>query len=204
MWTTAVLLTLALAGLPAPRQAAGGAGPRADRTADECLCNPDSVTETPCAARRRALTSRERRAWREIQARIDATVEADKSEDLEAATRFNTPDFVAETTRGTTLSLADVKGHIQRNYDYIIKIDDRTNVRIDCIVLEGSAALVWINQHFVRTVPFGEDRTPRELVTNVTHEETWVRTRTGWLRSRIKELRGGPYFLDGKPYAPTP
>jgi tetratricopeptide (TPR) repeat protein len=47
------------------------------------------------------------------------------------------------------------------------------------------------------------NRTPRELVTNVTHRELWVRTRRGWLRRYIEELQPGPYFVDGKRMNPN-
>jgi hypothetical protein len=54
------------------------------------------------------------------------------------------------------------------------------------------------NQHFVRTVPDRKDGSPHELITNVTHRETWVYTAAGWLTERIEELHQAPTYLDGK------
>jgi|GEM_PF-2291704 len=196
------LLAACLCALPVSADAAPGARQKAARAG--CMCNEDSFAATPCARRgARRMGPRERRARAEIQRRIDQTIAADKAEDVEAAVRFNTADFTAKTVGGRTLTRQQVKEHIQRNHNFIISVSDRTRVIIDCLVLEGDNATVYINQHFVRTVPIGADRKPRELVTNVTHREDWVRTRRGWMRSFIEELESGPFFLDGKRMNPN-
>jgi tetratricopeptide (TPR) repeat protein len=169
-----------------------------------CMCNENSFSQTPCARRGAPRPGRrELRARREIQARIDQTVAADKAENVEAAFRYNTPDFTAKTHDGKVLTAQQVRAGIQANYNYIISISDRTRVRIDCLTLRGDEATVYINQHFVRTVPMAPNRTPRELVTNVTHRELWVRTGRGWMRRHIEELQPGPFFVDGKRMNPN-
>ena len=169
-----------------------------------CMCNEDSFSQTPCArAAAPRPGRRETRALREIQARIDQTVAADRAENLEAAFRYNTPDFTAKTHAGKVLTARQVRDGIQANYNFIISVSDRTRVRIDCLTLRGREATVYINQHFVRTVPLGPERTPRELVTNVTHRELWVRTRRGWMRRHIEELQPGPFFVDGRRFNPN-
>lgn len=169
-----------------------------------CMCNEDSFSQTPCArADAPRPGRREARARREIQGRIDQTVAADKTENVEAAFRYNTPDFTAKKHDGKVLTAQQVRDGIQANYNFIISVSDRTRVRIDCLTLRGDEATVYINQHFVRTVPMAPNRTPRELVTNVTHRELWVNTRRGWMRRHIEELQPGPFFVDGKRMNPN-
>ena len=180
---------------PGARRASAQAG---------CMCNENSFSQTPCARGGAPRPGpREMRARREIQARIDQTVAADKAENVAAAFRYNTPDFTAKKHDGKTLTAQQVRDGIQANYNFIISISDQTRVRIDCLTLRGREATVYINQHFVRTVPLGPERTPRELVTNVTHRELWVRARRGWLRRHIEELQPGPFFVDGRRFNPN-
>jgi len=199
---SATLLAAAYVGAQLTHAQAGPGTVRAPAQAG-CMCNENSFSQTPCARRGAPRPGRrELRARREIQARIDQTVAADKAENVGAAFRYNTPDFTAKKHDGKVLTSQQVRDGIQANYNFIISISDRTRVRIDCLTLRGDEATVYINQHFARTVPLGPERTPRELVTNVTHRELWVLTRRGWMRRYIEELQPGPFFVDGRRFNP--
>jgi len=161
-----------------------------------CMCIEDSVRKTPCGASR-TTSPEEDKARREIQERIDLTIEADKAKNVLAATRFNTPDFHVKNLDGSIETLDEVKVGIQAGYDRIQKVSDRTHIAIDCLIIAGDEATVFINQHFVRTILPGNDPRPHELITNITHREIWVRTDGGWMRRSIEELERGPSFVDG-------
>jgi len=168
----------------------------------QCMCIEDSVGKTPCAGGR-AESAAEAKAKREIQQRINLTVEADKAKDLAAATRFNTSDYRVKKLDGSIQTLEQARAGIQANYDHIQKVSDRTKIVIDCLTLSGDGATVFINQHFVRTVLFDGDPTPHELVSNITHREVWIRIGDGWMRKFIEELERGPTFVDGTLHVPS-
>ena len=79
-------------------------------------------------------------------------------------------------------------------------VSDRTRIKVDCLVLKGKEATVYTNQHYVGYMPDRKDGSPHEVITNITHRETWVFTSAGWKVKYIEELQNGPTFLDGRPY----
>lgn len=176
---------------------------RPDSTAPGCMCIENSLALTPCAAGGSSQpTAQVMIARREIQQRIDQTIEADEAKDVSAAMHFDTTDFAVKNRDGSVSARADVRKGIQQGYDWFYAVSDKTRVNIDCLTLKGNEASVYINQHFVRTIPDRNDNSPHELITNVTHRETWVYTGQEWLRKYIEELQGGPIFLDGQRYNP--
>jgi hypothetical protein len=162
-----------------------------------CLCIEGSVARTPCATHR--LSAAERAARREIQARIDLTIEADKAKDVDAATRFDTPDYTVKNLDGSVDTLDQARAGIRAGYERIGRVSDDTYVHVDCVTLRGDVATIYVNQHFVRTIRLGDDPALHELITNITHREIWVRTPSGWMQRHIDELQRGPTFIDGKP-----
>jgi hypothetical protein len=54
----------------------------------------------------------------------------------------------------------------------------------------------------IRTIPDGNDGSPHEVITSITHREKWVRTKDGWVGKRVEEIEQGPTYLDGEPYNP--
>jgi hypothetical protein len=76
--------------------------------AKPCMCIEGSVAATPCAGR--PLSEQQRSARREIQARIDRTIAADKAKDVDGATRFDTPDYTVRNLRTIRLD-ADPARH---------------------------------------------------------------------------------------------
>ena len=135
-------------------------------------------------------------AWRAIQGRIDASIEADKRKEQGDTM---TPDFTVKLLKGEVLDRQQLEQEKERDQSEIISISDETSVVIDDLVLRGDEATVYTNQHFVRTV-WGRDGKPHEVITNMTHREFWVNTSRGWLQRHIEELERGPTFVDGEPY----
>jgi len=173
-----------------------------DSTQTGCMCIENSLAQTPCVGGASRPNAQAMIAHREIQERIDQTIEADEAKDVSAAMLFDTADFAVKNRDGSVIARADVRKGIQQGYDWFYAVSDKTRVNIDCLTLKGNEAAVYINQHFVRTVPDRKDGSPHELITNVTHLETWVYTGQGWLRKYVEELQEGPIFLDGQQYNP--
>ena len=169
-----------------------------------CMCIENSVAQTPCAQRESAKpTAKEIAFRREIQKRIDETIEADKAKHVDGAIRYDLPEFTVKNLDGSVDKREDARKGIQQGYQYILKVTDETYVKIDCLTLKGREATVYINQHFVRTMPDRKTSSPHTVITNITHKEDWVRTSKGWMRRHIDELQRGPSFLDGKPFNPN-
>lgn len=145
-----------------------------------------------------ARTDQERFVQREIQERIDESIEAAEARDLAARTHYFVPGLTLNLVDGTVLNRKQLEKGMKRDTDWILTVSDQTSITIECLELKGRQAVLLTNQHFVRTVPDRRDGGPHELITDVTHRETWVYTSAGWMTERIEELRQGPTYLDGK------
>ncbi len=158
------------------------------------------IAQNPCA-RAAPLSDQERFVRREIQERIDESIEAAEANDLPAKTHYFAPNLTLKLVDGTVLDRKQLEEGMKRDSEWILSVSDQTQVAIECLELKGSEAVLITDQHFVRTVPDRKDGRPHELVTNAKHLETWVYTTAGWLTERIEELNQGPTYLDGRLYA---
>jgi hypothetical protein len=158
-----------------------------------------AFAQSPCS-RTAPLTDQEQFVRSEIQSRIDESIEAAEANDFAARVRYLAPDLSIKLLDGTVLDRQQLEQGMKRDADWILSVSDQTSIRIECFELKGKEALLITDQHFVRTVPDRKDGSPHQLITNVTHRETWVYTKEGWLTERIEELQQGPTFLDGKRY----
>jgi tetratricopeptide (TPR) repeat protein len=141
------------------------------------------------------LSQSEEVAKREIQARLDASIEAMKKKDMASRLEMFAPGYTAKLKDGDTMTRQDMERYFARQ-NSIISISDETRTVIDNIKLNGNEATIHISQRFVRTVP-GADNKPVEVRTSVTHREVWVKTEKGWLVKYIEELEQGPTFVNG-------
>ncbi len=157
------------------------------------------LAQSPCA-RTAPLTDQERFVLHEIQLRIDESVEASEAQDLAAKMHYAAPDLTLKLVDGTILDRKQIEAGMKRDSDWILAVSDQTTIKIECIELKGTEAVLFTDQHFVRTVPDRKDGSPHELITNATHRETWIYAKGGWLTKRIDELKQGPTYLDGKLY----
>jgi hypothetical protein len=157
------------------------------------------VAQNPCT-RTSPLTDQERFVQREIQSRIDESIEAGQAKDLAAELHYAAPTLTVKLVDGTVLDRRQIEEAMKRDSAWVLAVSDQTTVTIQCLELKGKEAVPVTEQHFVRTVPDRKDGSPHELITNVTHEETWAYGKDGWLTQRVKELKQGPTYLDGKLY----
>ena len=137
-------------------------------------------------------------AQREIQAAIDASIEADRRHDAAARFALLTPDFEVVTLDGRLLRRADVERGIAEFQKATIAFDPATRTTIERISVAGDVATVFTNQHLVRTVR-GPAGSPVERVSNIRHRETWVRTPAGWKVKRVEETEQGLVTVAGQP-----
>jgi hypothetical protein len=160
-----------------------------------------AVAQTPCS-QGRSLSAQENIAQRDIQERIDESIEADVARDSEAGARNLTHDFTARLLDGTVLNRQQFLEGNQEQKDSLLLISEKTRITIDCLSLKGKEAIVYTNQHYVRYMPDRKDNSPHEVITNITHKETWVFTSEGWKVKHIEELQRGVTLLNGQPYNP--
>jgi hypothetical protein len=155
------------------------------------------IAQNPCA-RAAQLTDQERFVQREIQERIDESIEAAEANDLSAKTHYFAPGLTLKLVDGTVLDRKQLEEGMKRDSEWMLSVSDQTSVTIECLEMKGSEAVLITDQHFVRTVPDRKDGGPHELITNAKHRETWAYTKAGWLTERIEELNQGPTYLDGR------
>ena len=135
-------------------------------------------------------------AQRQIQAAIDASIEADRRRDLAARVDLLTPDFEVVTLDARVLSRADVERGIAQFHKSTIEFNPATHTTIETIEVTGDLATVFTNQHPVRMVR-GPAGSPVERISNIRHRETWVRTPRGWKMKRVEEIEQGPVTVAG-------
>jgi acetyl esterase/lipase/G:T/U-mismatch repair DNA glycosylase len=140
--------------------------------------------------------SAEEEAKREIQARLDASVEAMKRKDMAARLAGFAPGFTGKLKDGDTITAQDLERTFEQQHRSIISVSDETRTVIDSIKLNNDEATIHTSQRFLRTIT-GNDGKNVEVRTSVTHREVWVKTERGWLVKHIEELEQGPTFVDG-------
>jgi hypothetical protein len=146
-------------------------------------------------ARTAPRTDQERFVLHEIQSRIDESIEASQAQDLPAKMHYAAPDLALKLLDGTILDRKQIEAGMKRDSDWILAVSDQTTIKIECIELKGTEAVLFTDPHFVRTVPERKDGSPHERITNVTHREIWAYTKAGWLTKRMDELKPGPTTL---------
>jgi acetyl esterase/lipase len=137
-------------------------------------------------------------ARREIQAAIDASIEADRRDDVAARLALLAPEFELVTLDGRVLRRAEVERGIASFQQSTIAVSPATRTAIETIRVDGNVATVLTHQHLVRTVR-GPGGNPVERISNIRHRETWVRTPAGWKAKRVEETEQGPVTLAGEP-----
>jgi TolA-binding protein len=163
-----------------------------------CLNTLIGVREASAQTAASPMTSRsEEEARREIQARIDASIEAMKRKDMAARLAGLAPGFTGKLKDGDVVTAKELEASFTRQHQSIISVSDETRTVIDSLKLNSAdEATIHISQRFVRTVQGGDGK-PVEVRTSVTHREVWVKTDSGWLVRHIEELEQGPTFVNG-------
>lgn len=133
----------------------------------------------------------------DIQARIDASIEADRRKDLAARMALYTDDATIELLSGQVLTRAQLEQGIAAFHKSTAAIGTRTRTTTESIDVRGNTAILVTQQHLERTT-FGGEGQPVERVSDIRHRETWVRTAEGWKIRHIEELEQGAVTVDGR------
>lgn len=183
--------------------------PSAFANDEKCLCISSekvknySDKEFENIAKNEIKLKQEAVARRDIQSLINQGLEADEAKDSEATDHNLSEDFTIKDLDGKLWigeEMKGKKGASKNNYEGIIRISDKSWIRIEALTLKGIEAIVYTNQHFVRFVPDRKDGSPHELITNIIHREIWVFTEKGWKMKHIEELERGKTYLNGEEF----
>lgn len=175
----------------------------------DCLCIPSesvrkySDKEFSALVKNETKLNQEKIAVRDIQRVINQGLEADEAKDTNDSNHNLSEDFTIKDLDGKLWTLAETqgkKGAAATNYEGIIKVSDKSWIRIEALTLKGAEAVVYINQHFVRYLPDRKDGSPHEVITNIIHREIWIFDEQGWKLKHIEELERGKTYLDGAIY----
>lgn len=173
----------------------------------DCLCIPAeqvkkySDKEFVNLVKNEIKLRQESVAKRDIQKLINQGLEADKAKDSTASDHNLSEDFTIKDLDGKLWTQEEMKGRkgaSKNNYEGILKISNKSWIKIEALTLKGNEAIVYTNQHFVRYVPDRKDGSPHELITNIIHREIWVFGEKGWRMKHIEELERGKTYLNGE------
>lgn len=174
---------------------------------NDCLCISSEIVrkysdkEFASLAKNETKLRQEKIAVRDIQRLINQGLEADQAKDVDAGNHNLSKDFTIKDLDGKLWTLAEMqgkKGAASTNYEGIIKVSNRSWIKIESLTLQGTEAVVYTNQHFVRYMPDRKDGSPHEVITNIIHREIWIFDEQGWKLKRIEELERGKTYLDGE------
>lgn len=135
-----------------------------------------------------------------IQAKINYNVAAGGRKDKKAFWSIFTDDYKYREIDGEIFNRNEAEQGFDNSRRGLVSLSPETKIVIDSIRLIKDTAIVYTNQHYVRT-EWGNDQKTHVYVSNVTHRETWYTTADkGWLCHFLDELTEGPFSEDGKPY----
>ena len=134
-----------------------------------------------------------RRELEQAYAGLETAIEKN---DAEAILAFRHPDFGAIDFQGRTFSAEDMRNRTLLMVSQIQPPID-AHFLLGTIGLNGDdAAVVTVRQAFSRTQRMAD--VPRRVDTNVTQDETWVRTAEGWKLRFVQNVRNMQWYVDGK------
>jgi Domain of unknown function (DUF4440) len=134
----------------------------------------------------------------EIQMQLNNCAKAVETKDIELYMESIPEDFVIHDESGEIISREKQKEYTLRDWSII----DRTlsnKYTADSIKLYGDSAVVFTSQRWERLMFQRDGKTTDTVLTTQLHQETWKKTKKGWLNYDVKEL-GGQVFINGKEY----
>jgi ketosteroid isomerase-like protein len=133
-----------------------------------------------------------------IQARIEESIEATRSKDIDRYMSVVPEDWVVHDEKGGTFTRDDLRRDQLEQWSII----DRTISiwsRIGRIEVRGVGATVWTYQRWERMIHQRTGPALDRVITTQKHEEHWRLKDGKWWCYEVKEL-GGDIFVNGKPY----
>jgi hypothetical protein len=136
----------------------------------------------------------------QIEVAIGRSVEATRTQDIDAYMAAIPKDFVIRDASGAVITREQLRAHTLRDWSIIPKTLS-ISVTIESIALDGESATVHTSQRWERLMLQRDGRTTDTVLTTQKHKETWRHTQGGWFAYEVEEL-GGEVFVNGKRYQP--
>ena len=146
---------------------------------------------------------------REIEVQYERIADAISRRDLAAILATQDSAFTSLNPNGQVFDYAAMAEYSQRlvgTVDTVLHISNRIRT-LDVRGAAQDTAVADVCQEFTRLQRMGGAQ--RLVETSALQTETWVRRGTGWRRSRVENVRGTRWFVDGKrvdssrPYDPN-
>lgn len=135
-----------------------------------------------------------------IEQSIARSLEATRSEDIDAYMAEVPEDFVLRDESGAVVSREQQRADVLRDWS-VIPRTIAISTKIDSIELQGDTAIVHTSARWERLMLRPDGKATDVVVTTQKHRETWRETAYGWKGYDIKEL-GGEILINGQPYKP--
>ena len=145
-------------------------------------------------------STRTRTVRASIEQSIARSVEATRTEDIDAYMAEIPNDFVLYDESGAIVGQEQQRADVLRDWSVIPKTI-AISTTIDSIEMQGDTAIVHTSGRWERLMLRPDGKTTDLVLTTQKHRETWRETANGWKGYDIKEL-GGDIFINGKPYKP--
>lgn len=136
----------------------------------------------------------------EIEHAISRSVEATRTQDIEAYMAGIPNDLVIHDESGAVVTRGQLRANTLRDWS-IIPRTIAIEVAIDSLAVDGDTATVFTSQRWERLMLQRDGSTTDTVLTTQKHRETWHRTPRGWMAYDVEEL-GGDVFINGKPHRP--
>ena len=143
-------------------------------------------------------SSRADRVRTEIQAQIDKNLKARAERDSVTFWSIFTSDYHYRAYDGQVVTKEEAARGFMQSLNDEVSVRPETRITIDSLEVRGDTAIVYTRQHYNRAQR-AADSSVQEMITNVTHRESWVRTPQGWKVEYLEEIDEGPFFLNGQP-----
>lgn len=135
-----------------------------------------------------------------IEQSIARSVEATRTEDIDAYMAEIPDDFVLYDESGAIVSQEQQRADVLRDWSVITRTI-AISTTVDAIEMRGDTAIVHTSGRWERLMLRPDGKTTDVVLTTQKHRETWRETANGWKGYDIKEL-GGDIFINGQPYKP--
>ena len=138
------------------------------------------------------------RARSQIEASIARSLEATRTQDIDAYMAGIPDDLVIHDTSGASITREQLRADTLRDWSIIPKTLS-ISMTIDSIAVDGNSATVYTSQRWERLMFQRDGKTIDTVLTTQKHKETWRQTPRGWFGYEVKEL-GGEVFVNGKAF----
>jgi ketosteroid isomerase-like protein len=157
-----------------------------------------ALSLTAAACHQTPQTQSPKAAQAQIQARIDASLDATRAENIDRYMSFIPQDWALHDASGAIVRRDDLRRSVLEQWSIIDKTIS-LQVHIDRLELHESNATAWTSQRWERLMHERTGPALDDVVTTEKHEEHWHFTGGQWWCYEVKEL-GGEIFVNGKPY----